>query len=104
MRRNAGSCTQIVMRYAREEGAGRSSVWSECCVWDAEVAGSNPAAPIVREGVAGARGARPGERYAAYVAGMRRRFEVTNAAPAMSSTAPTPAAPTIGATSPMTDE
>ena len=27
--------------------AGRSSAWSECCVWDAEVAGSNPAAPIL---------------------------------------------------------
>jgi drug/metabolite transporter (DMT)-like permease len=27
--------------------AGRSSVWLECCVWDAEVAGSNPAAPTL---------------------------------------------------------
>jgi drug/metabolite transporter (DMT)-like permease len=26
---------------------GRSSAWLECCVWDAEVAGSNPAAPIL---------------------------------------------------------
>src|SRR5689334_14539991 len=34
---------------------------------------------------------------------MRRRFEVTNAAPAMSST-PRPAAPAIGAASPSTDE
>jgi drug/metabolite transporter (DMT)-like permease len=29
------------------EKTGRSSVWLECCVWDAEVAGSNPAAPIL---------------------------------------------------------
>jgi drug/metabolite transporter (DMT)-like permease len=35
------------MRYAPLRGAGRSSAWSECCVWDAEVAGSNPAAPIL---------------------------------------------------------
>jgi drug/metabolite transporter (DMT)-like permease len=27
--------------------AGRSSAWLECCVWDAEVAGSNPAAPTL---------------------------------------------------------
>jgi drug/metabolite transporter (DMT)-like permease len=27
--------------------AGRSSAWSERCLWEAEVAGSNPAAPIV---------------------------------------------------------
>jgi drug/metabolite transporter (DMT)-like permease len=29
------------------EKTGRSSAWSECCVWDAEVAGSNPAAPTL---------------------------------------------------------
>lgn len=26
--------------------SGCSSVWSECCVWDADVAGSNPVIPI----------------------------------------------------------
>jgi drug/metabolite transporter, DME family len=35
------------MRYALSEKTGRSSAWLECCVWDAEVAGSNPAAPTL---------------------------------------------------------
>jgi drug/metabolite transporter (DMT)-like permease len=35
------------MRYAPSRDAGRSSAWLERCVWDAEVAGSNPAAPTL---------------------------------------------------------
>ena len=27
--------------------SGCSSIWSECCIWDAEVAGSSPVTPII---------------------------------------------------------
>src|SRR6185503_18315391 len=46
--RNASWSVLTAMPYVHLLGAGRSSVWSECCVWDAEAAGSNPAAPTGR--------------------------------------------------------